>query len=106
MHDLDTKLNKVGKANAMWSINLKIRTLADEANGRVQTVVHNPDFEGFYLNEAPEKDKPYNLFTHLTSAKFETDAKYTALRNSLNDILDGAHKGLYTTHAELDAMVE
>jgi len=106
VHDLDTKLNKVGKANAMWSINLKIRTLADEANGRVQTVVHNPDFEGFYLNEAPEKDKPYNLFTHLTSAKFETDAKYTALRNSLNNILDGTHKGLYTTHAELDAMVE
>ena len=77
----------------------------EEMRGR-QGQEQNPDFEGFYLNEAPEKDKPYNLFTHLTSAKFETDAKYTALRNSLNDILDGTHKGLYTTHAELDAMVE
>ncbi|MGN5191301.1 ATP-dependent nuclease [Aeromonas veronii] len=76
VHDLDTKLRKDNRANAMWTINLNIRTLADTTNGRVKTVVHNPDFEGFYLNESPSKDKPYNLFTHLTSDDFETDEKY------------------------------
>ena len=104
VHDLDTKLRKDNRANAMWTINLNIRTLADTTNGRVKTVVHNPDFEGFYLNESPSKDKPYNLFTHLTSDDFETDYKYKKLRESLANIINGTHEGLYETHAELDAM--
>lgn len=104
VHDLDTKLRKDNRANAMWTINLNIRTLADTTNGRVKTVVHNPDFEGFYLNESPSKDKPYNLFTHLTSDDFETDNKYKKLRESLANIINGTHEGLYETHAELDAM--
>ncbi|TFF77780.1 endonuclease [Aeromonas taiwanensis] len=106
VHDLDTKLRKDGIANAMWTINLNIRTQADSTNGRVKTVVHNPDFEGFYLNESPSKDKPYNLFTHLTSEDFETHEKYKELRESLNNIINGTHSGLYITHAELDAMAE
>lgn len=104
VHDLDTKLRKDNRANAMWTINLNIRTLADTTNGRVKTVVHNPDFEGFYLNESPSKDKPYNLFTHLTSDDFETDNKYKKLRELLANIINGTHEGLYETHAELDAM--
>ncbi|MFQ1733264.1 ATP-dependent nuclease [Aeromonas veronii] len=104
VHDLDTKLRKDNRANAMWTINLNIRTLADTTNGRVKTVVHNPDFEGFYLNESPSKDKPYNLFTHLTSDDFETDEKYKKLRESLADIINGTHEGIYETHEELDAM--
>jgi putative ATP-dependent endonuclease of OLD family len=105
MHDLDTKLRKDGKANAMWTINLNIRTAADLTNGRVKTVVHNPDFEGFYLDESPLKDKPYNVFTHLTSPDFESDSKYKVLRESLNSINDGSHPGLYETHAALEAMI-
>ncbi|WP_338456099.1 ATP-dependent nuclease [Aeromonas veronii] len=104
VHDLDTKLRKDNRSNAMWTINLNIRTLADTTNGRVKTVVHNPDFEGFYLNESPSKDKPYNLFTHLTSDDFETDEKYKKLRESLADIISGTHEGIYETHEELDAM--
>ncbi|MBB1385801.1 AAA family ATPase [Pseudoalteromonas sp. SG45-5] len=104
VHDLDTKLRKDGAANGMWTINLNIRTLADTTDGRVQTVVHNPDFEGYYLNESPVKDKPYNLFTHLTAPDFETNAKYENLRESLTEMINGDHKGLYLTHAELDAM--
>lgn len=104
VHDLDTKLRKDGTANAMWTINEKIRALADSTNGRVKTVVHNPDFEGFYLNESPTKDKPFNLFTHLTSNDFETNARYKELRESLSSIINGTHKGLYSTQAELDAM--
>ena len=88
----------------MWTINLNIRTLADTTDGRVQTVVHTPDFEGHYLNESPAKDKPYNLFTHLTAPDFETNAKYKNLRESLAEKINGKHKGLYLTHAELDAM--
>jgi hypothetical protein len=88
----------------MWTINVNIRALADSTNGRVKTVVHNPDFEGFYLNESPTKDKPYNLFTHLTSTDFETNARYKELRESLSSIIDETHKGLYNTQAELDAM--
>lgn len=104
VHDLDTKLRKDGITNAMWTININIRKLADTTNGRVKTVVHKPDFEGFYLNEAPTKDKPYNLFTHLTSEDFETNIKYKELRESLSSIINGTHKGLYSTEAELDDM--
>ncbi len=104
VHDLDTKFKKDGSKNAMWTINLNIRELADKAGGRVKTVVHNPDFEGFYLNESPVKDKPYNLFTHLTYPGFKTEDKYKKLRNSLNAIIDGSHEGLYETQAELDGM--
>ena len=104
IHDLDTKLRKDGVANGMWKINLNIRSLADATNGRVKTVVHAPDFEGFYFNESPSKDKPYNLFSHLTVGDFETNGKYDLLRGSLTSIINGTHKGLYTTEAELDAM--
>jgi predicted ATP-dependent endonuclease of OLD family len=104
IHDLDTKLRRDGAANAMWTINLNIRALADATNGRVKTVVHNPDFEGFYLDESPNKDKPHNLFQHLTSSDFETNDKYKELRESLNSIINGTHRGLYSTQAELDAM--
>ncbi|KAB8313228.1 ATP-dependent endonuclease [Erwinia endophytica] len=104
IHDLDTKLRKDGAPNGMWKINLNIRELADATGGRVRTVVHNPDFEGFYLHKSPSKDKPYNLFTHLMLADFETNEKYRELRESLNEIINGTHKGLYTTKAELDAM--
>ena len=104
IHDLDTKLNKTGNKNAMWTINLNIRSAADSAAGRVKTVVHNPDFEGYYLGESPSKDKPYNLFTHLTADDFETNTRYESLRNSLNSIIDGTHTGLYTEESELDAM--
>lgn len=104
IHDLDTKKRADGAANAMWTINVNIRALADATNGRVKTVVHNPDFEGFYLNEAPSKDKPYNLFTHLTSPDFETSDRYKKLRESLASMIDGSHDGLYNTQAELDAM--
>ncbi len=104
IHDLDTKFKKDESKNAMWTINLNIRDLADKAGGRVKTVVHNPDFEGYYLNESPVKDKPYNLFTHLTYSGFKTEEKYKKLRNSLNSIIDGSHEGLYETKAELDGM--
>ncbi len=104
IHDLDTKLRKDGASNGMWTINLNIRKLADSTNGRVKTVVHSPDFEGFYFNESPSKDKPYNLFSHLTANDFETNSKYDLLRDSLKSIIDGTHKGLYTTEAELDDM--
>ncbi|WP_330985150.1 MULTISPECIES: ATP-dependent endonuclease [Enterobacterales] len=104
IHDLDTKLRKDGAANGMWKINLNIRSLADTTNGRVKTVVHTPDFEGFYFNESPSKDKPYSLFSHLTATDFETNGKYDLLRGSLTSIINGTHKGLYTTEAELDAM--
>jgi len=104
VHDLDTKLRKDGKANAMWTINQRIRSAADLTNNRVTTVVHNPDFEGFYLNESPSKDKPYNLFRHLTSAQFQTDEKYESLRESLNTIIDRSHPGLYQSFTEIEKM--
>lgn len=106
VHDLDTKLTKDGKANAMWTINLKIRSLADETDGRVKTVVHNPDFEGFYLNESPAKDKPYNIFTHLKSTEFETNDKYKYLRESLESIINDTHKGLYKTPEDLELLAD
>ncbi|HFC29963.1 MAG TPA: ATP-dependent endonuclease [Oceanospirillales bacterium] len=104
IHDLDTKLRKDGSANGMWTINHKIRSQADEASNRVITVVHNPDFEGYYLNESPQKDKPYNLFIHLRSPDFETNDKYKLLRSSLSDIIDGSHPGIYTTPDQIENM--
>lgn len=104
VHDLDSKLRADGAANSMWGINHSIRDAADTAGGRVLTVVHKPDFEGFYFQESPSKDKPYNLFSHITSPDFETNNKYEALRNSLSDIISGHHQGLYTTGAEIEAM--
>ncbi|MEE8059558.1 MAG: AAA family ATPase [Pseudomonadales bacterium] len=104
IHDLDTKLRTDGKANAMWTINHRIREEANNADGRVVTVVHNPDFEGFYLDESPTKDKPYNMFTHLTSPDFLTDNKYEKLRNSLTNINDGTHEGIYVHGDKIEAM--
>ena len=104
IHDLDTKTRKDGSANGMWTINHSIREAANLAEGRVKTVVHNPDFEGFYLGEAPTKDKPYNLFKHLASPDFETSPRYEVLRSSLSNIVDGSHAGIYSTGAELEAM--
>ena len=105
IHDLDTKLNDNGKKNAMWTINEKIRSAADATKGRVQTLVHVPDFEGDYLNESPQKDKPYNLFKHITASDFESNPKYDRLRASLVEIESGVHTGLYTQFAELEAKV-
>lgn len=104
VHDLDSKLRSDGAANGMWGINHSIRNAADAAAGRVLTVVHKPDFEGFYLQETPSKDKPYNLFSHITSPTFETDEKYKALRESLSDIISGKHPGLYETVTQIEAM--
>ncbi|TOB14912.1 endonuclease, partial [Vibrio parahaemolyticus] len=105
IHDLDTKLNSNGKKNAMWTINEKIRLAADATNGRVQTLVHVPDFEGDYLDESPQKDKPYNLFKHITASDFESNPRYDRLRSSLMDIESGCHTGLYTQIAELEAKI-
>lgn len=106
IHDLDTKFRKDGSFNAMWTINLNIRNLADKTKGRVKTVVHVPDFEGFYFNESPTKDKPYNFFSHLKEIECDTNTKYEKFRNSLISIIGGTHTGLYTTHAELDEMAK
>ncbi|MGR5559902.1 MULTISPECIES: ATP-dependent nuclease [Vibrio] len=106
IHDLDSRFNENGNKNAMWTINESIRNAADTANGRVITVVHNPDFEGYYLNESPKKDKPYNLFTHITSPYFDIDTRYDLLRLSLCSIEDGTHDGIYLSVKDLEAMVE
>lgn len=105
IHDLDSKFNVNGTKNAMWTINHKIRLAADETQGRVKTLVHIPDFEGDYLDESPKKDKPYNLFQHITAPDFSTNPKYARLRTSLLDIQSGKHTGLYTTTAELESKI-
>lgn len=102
IHDLDTKYLKNGNKNAMWTINEKIRLSADETQGRVKTLVHAPDFEGYYFDESPQKDKPYNLFQHITSPDFLTNLKYSKLRTSLLDIESGIHTGIYSHVSELD----
>ena len=102
IHDLDAKCNSGGKKNAMWTINERIRSAADVTNGRVQTLVHVPDFEGYYLDESPQKDKPYNLFKHITSADFNCNPKYAKLKSSLMDIESGKHEGLYSQASELE----
>ncbi|WP_287916561.1 ATP-dependent endonuclease [Comamonas sp.] len=104
IHDLDSRLNVNGGANGMWTINHRIREAADLANGRVMTVVQNPDFEGFYLNQSLGKDKPYNLFKHLNAADFETNIAYKKLRNAMNDIISGQHTGIYLTSAQIESM--
>jgi predicted ATP-dependent endonuclease of OLD family len=105
VHDLDTKLRADGSKNGMWTINLSIREQANLTNGRVKTVVHSPDFEGFYLNEKPAKDKPYNIFSHLSSPTFDTDDKYKPLRESLVNIANGTHPGLYHKAEELELLI-
>ncbi|RFP12184.1 ATP-dependent endonuclease [Duganella sp. BJB475] len=104
IHDLDGKFNVNGGANAMWGINHSIRNAADLTAGRVKTVVHKPDFEGYYLNESPSKDKPYNLFSHITADDFDTDVKYIKLRSSFSDMLSDTHPGIYKTGAEIEAL--
>ena len=103
-HDLDAKFKADGSANGMWTINHRIREAADETSNRVTTVVHNPDFEGYYLDESPSKDKPYNLFKHLTSPEFSTAEKYQKLRGSLRAIVDGTHEGIYCSGEDIEKM--
>lgn len=105
IHDLDTKLNDNGNKNAMWTINERIRSAADATQGRVTTLVHVPDFEGDYLGESPKKDKPYNLFQHITASDYETNPKYIRLRTSLLDIVACTHSGLYTQVSELESKI-
>ncbi len=104
IHDLDTKFRSDGKRNAMWTINERIRDAANLTEGRVTTVVQIPDFERYYLEESPKKDKPYNLFTHLKSPDFETDQKYEKLRNALISIINGNHPGIYNTVEEIEPL--
>lgn len=105
IHDLDTKFNGNGRKNAMWTINERIRSAADVTKGRVRTLVHVPDFEGDYLGESPKKDKPYNIFKHITAADFDTNSKYDRLRSSLKDIEANTHTGLYTLASELESKI-
>ncbi|WP_444945849.1 ATP-dependent nuclease [Microbulbifer sp. VTAC004] len=102
IHDLDAKYKADGSNNGMWTINHNIRKAANLASGRVKTVMHKPDFEGFYLDENPSKDKPYNLFSHLRSDDFHTNPKYDSLRSSLSSIIDGTHPGLYETTDDIE----
>lgn len=104
IHDLDKRHTKNQKLNSMWTMNSKIRTEADKTDGRVTTVIHKPDFEGFYFNESPNSDKPYQLFKHLTSPAFQTDNKYKPLRDSLRNIIDGSHEGIYLTNDDIENM--
>ncbi|HEY3986965.1 ATP-dependent nuclease [Cedecea sp.] len=100
VHDLDEKFNDDGKKNAMWSINYSIRKAADDTGERVKTLVHYPDFEGFYFGEKPTKDKPYNLFKHITNKDYDVDEKYDLFRSSLKRIEDGTHSGLYDSEMD------
>lgn len=95
IHDLDAPLNKVGKTNAMWTMNYRIREAADATDGRVQTLVHDPGFEVYYLGEVQSSDKPYAMLQHLRSDGFEDEERYGELRQSLGRIEDGTHPGLY-----------
>ncbi|QIQ20243.1 ATP-dependent nuclease [Zophobihabitans entericus] len=104
IHDLDSEYDKSGRKNPMRTININIREAADQTEGRVQTVVHYPDFEGFYFNESISKDKPYNLMKHLNSDHFEESPKYELLRNALSSIIDNSHSGLYTDISELEKL--
>ncbi|UQY43307.1 ATP-dependent nuclease [Mixta hanseatica] len=106
IHDLDNKFIDGGKINAMWTINKKIREAADLSYGNVITVAHLPDFEGHYLKEKPKKDKPYNIFCHLSAEDYYENEKYRALRNSLNDIEAGTHTGIYEGCDKIDAWGE
>lgn len=106
IHDLDQKNLENGNINAMWTINLRIRQAADLSDGNVLTVAHIPDFEGYYLQEKPQKDKPYNIFRHLSSTEFSTSEKYRKLRESLDDIELGTHSGLYNNSEKFDEWAE
>ncbi|EMI7180608.1 AAA family ATPase [Klebsiella pneumoniae] len=103
IHDLDQKFIEGDRVNAMWTINKRIREAADLSNGNIITVAHLPDFEGHYLKEKPKKDKPYNIFCHLSSEDFDVNDKYSSLRRSLSDIESGIHLGLYTNCDAIDA---
>ena len=102
IHDLDEKFVDGGRVNAMWTINKRIREAADLSNGNVITVAHLPDFEGHYLNEKPKKDKPYNIFCHISAEDFNENDKYLSLRNSLEEIEIGTHAGLYLSCKNID----
>lgn len=106
IHDLDSKFIDGGKINAMWTINKRIREAADLSHGNVITVAHLPDFEGHYLKEKPKKDKPYNIFCHLSAEDYNENEKYRDLRNSLNDIEAGTHTGIYDGCDKIDAWGE
>ena len=74
--------------------------------------------EQVYLGKMPSIQDLENPKTNLASVIYSSDgqelgsyfyqnrtnAKYKELRESLNSIIDGTHKGLYNTQAELDAM--
>lgn len=86
----------------MWTINIRIREAANLSNGNVITIDHRPDFEAHYLNEQPKKDKPYNIFYHLTSDGFFTEDKYIKLRECLSEIESGTHLGLYHSCQDIE----
>ena len=111
LHDADAPRVRRGETwqkNGMWTINARI---ADAVGSRsaglptCSTVVHVPDFEGFYFGAKLDKDKPYYALQQLQRSD-EDAAPMLERIELLKKMLAGeSHPGAYERHEDLVAHV-
>lgn len=111
LHDADApRVQRSGKwqTNGMWTTN---RTILESVKERPvdlpasNTVVHVPDFEGYYFGTSLNRDKPYQALLQVTREDFETAPELERLR-LLRAMLSGSeHPATYQTVTALQELV-
>ncbi len=94
--------------NGMWTMNSRIRDVADDAPSDGQgatTVAHLPDFEGEFFGTSQKADKPWAALQTLDEIRLSGGARSDRLDGLVAALLDGEHDGIYTTIADLERRV-
>jgi len=100
----DSKWSKSG----MWTMNRRIRDAVSTgaiSGTSCATVVHVPDFEGYYFNTTLTGDKPFQAISHLHRNDFDSAPELSKLRELRNHLLSGTHPGKYSSYDELKGKV-
>jgi len=92
----------------MWTLNERILgALAerDATHPASRAVVHVPDFEQYYFGYRLMKNKPYQVLRTIQEPGFENANQFHALRELVNQLIDGTHPGTYSEMEQLTRMV-
>ncbi|MGJ4748189.1 ATP-dependent nuclease [Leptospira sp. SA-E8] len=88
-HDADDKYIAGKKKNPMWTINKSILEECLASNKAVFPVVFIKNFEDYFFSEQITKNKPYNAYKHLTTNDFETNDRYSIIRDFIPNLQKG-----------------
>jgi len=95
IHDCDPPYRSDGKANGMWTENVKIRDAISLARNGGITIRHRisiPDFERYLGGDAETKDKPHHAYAYIKSEQSAAERIYGLLK----ELMDGAQHEPFT----------